>query len=308
MKPKQLNQMLPNQSFSQVLSLGIAVVVCLAASSVSANNSLDNGLDGYWTFDETSGGILHDSSGNGYNGSLVNFPSGQGNWTSGQTGGALQFGGPSTHEYVSVPNFAMPTTSMTLTAWVWADSTPNWATIAANWNGAWGAFNYATFGGTPDMSLYVADGGSPPNIVNVDYGVSSSSLSLNKWHFVAVVANGLTHSVTFMQDGIDTGIFGYGGQLFASSSQLNIGDDPSDTSPGQGNWDGKIDDLAIWSRALDPEELASIYDAGLAGQPLSALIPEPSVSVMFSLGILMIAGIHSAHKVVRCLVLRSKDV
>jgi len=66
--------------------------------------------------------------------------------------------------------------------------------------------------------------------------------------------------------------------------------------------------LAIWSQALDPEELASIYDAGLAGQPLSALIPEPSVSVMFSLGILMIAGIHSSHKVARCFVLRSKDV
>ncbi len=300
--------MFSKQSLSQALSLGIAVVVCLSASSVSANNSLDNGLDGYWTFDETSGGILHDSSGNGYNGSVVNFPGGQGDWTSGQTGGALQFGGPSTHEYVSVPNFAMPTASMTLTAWVWADSTPNWATIAANWNGAWGAFNFATFGGTPNMSLYVADGGSPPNIVNVDYGVSSSSLSVNKWHFVAFVANGLTHSVTFMQDGVDTGSFGYRGQLFASSSQLNIGGDPSDTSPGQGNWDGKIDDLAIWSRALNSEELASIYDAGLEGQPLSSLIPEPSVTVMFSLGILMVAGIHSAQKIVRCFVLRSKDL
>src|ERR1700690_2974589 len=91
----------------------IAAVVGLAASPVSADNLLQNivqpglanGLDGYWTFDETSGGILHDSSGHGFNGTLVNFPGGQGNWTSGQTGGALQFGGPSSHQYVGVPSF-----------------------------------------------------------------------------------------------------------------------------------------------------------------------------------------------------------
>jgi hypothetical protein len=41
------------------------------------------------------------------------------------------------HINVTVPNFAMPTASMTLTAWVWANSTPRWAAIAANWNGAW---------------------------------------------------------------------------------------------------------------------------------------------------------------------------
>jgi hypothetical protein len=268
----------------------IAAFVCLTTTPVSAQlNGLANGLDGYWTFDETSAGILHDSSGHGYNGTLINFPNGQGNWTSGKTGGALQFGGPSTHEYVSVPNFTMPTTSMTLTAWVWANSTPRWATIAANWNGAWGAFNYATFGSTPKMSVYVADGGSPPGIVNVDYGVSSASVSLNQWHFMAFVANSQTATVTFMQDGVADGSFGYGAQLFASSSQLNIGDDPSDTSPGQGNWDGKIDDLAVWTRALSSQELATIYNAGLAGQPLLTLIPEPSVMAMFSLGILIVS-------------------
>ena len=67
-------------------------------------------------------------------------------------------------------------------------------------------------------------------------------------------------------------------------------------SPGQGNWEGKIDDLAIWTRALSSQELAGIYNAGLAGQPLLTLIPEPSVMAMFSLGILMVAGIRSARK------------
>lgn len=283
----------------------IAALICLTAGPGSASiftpdvvapAGLANGLDGYWTFDDTTGGILHDYSGHGYNGTLVNYPSGQGNWTSGFLGGALQFGGYSTHEYVSVPNFAMPSTSMTLTAWVWADATPYWATVAANWNGAWGAFNYATFGGTPNMSLYTADGGSPPNIVNVDYGVSSASLSINQWHFLAFVANSQTGTVTFMQDGVAVGGYRYYGQLLASSSQLNIGDDPSDGSPGQGNWDGKIDDLAIWTRALSFQELAGIYQAGLAGQSLLTLIPEPSVMAMCGLGILMAAWMRIAQR------------
>jgi hypothetical protein len=143
--------------------------------------------------------------------------------------------------------------------------------------------------------LYVADGGNPPGEVNVDYGVSSASLSLNVWHFVAFVADSPSRTITFMQDGVVAGSFNYRGQLFASTSQLNIGDDPSDTSPSQGNWDGKIDDLAIWTRALSSQELADIYNAGLAGQPLSTLVPEPSVIEMVSLGLLMVAGIRSGH-------------
>jgi len=275
----------------------IAALACLAAGPAFADVTspsivplpgLATGLDGYWTFNERSGIVLHDSSGNGFNGTLVNFPGGQGNWTSGQLGGALQFGGPSSGQSVSVANFAMPTTSMTLTAWVWANTLPRWATIAANWNGAWGAFNYATFGGDPNMSLYVADAYVQGGI-NIDYGYSSTSLSLNQWHFVAFVANSANGTVTFMQDGALAGSFGYRGQLLASSSQLNLGDDPSDTATGQGNWDGKIDDLAIWTRALSTSELTSIYNAGLAGQSLQTLIPEPSALALGSAGLLMLA-------------------
>jgi hypothetical protein len=270
----------------------IAAVVCLSTATVSGNaapsGGLADGLDGYWTFSETSGGILHDSSGHGYNGTLVNYPLGQGNWTPSPLGGALLFGGTSAGQIVRVSTFAMPTTSMTLSAWVQANSIPRWATIAANWNGAWGAFNYGAFSNTRNLSLYVADGGNPPSEVNVDYGVSSASLSLNEWHFVAFVADSSTHTVTFMQDGIAAGSFNYHGQLFASSSQLTIGGD-------QGFWDGKIDDLAIWTRALSSQELGDIYNAGLAGQPLSTLVPEPSAMAMVSLGLLTLVGIRIRH-------------
>ena len=93
-----------------------------------------------------------------------------------------------------------------------------------------------------------------------------------------------------------TGHFTYGGQLFASSSQLNIGDDSSDTSSGQGNWNGRLDDLAIWTRALTSQELATIYTAGLAGQSLMTLIPEPSIAAMFLSSLVVAAGIRSRRR------------
>lgn len=262
---------------------GFAVLAASPALAI-VDSGLANGLDGYWTFNQTSGGMLVDSSGNGFSGNLVGYANGQGNWTSGLFGSALEFGGPGTGQYVSVPNFTFPTTSMTLTAWVWANSTPAWATIAANWNGAWGAFNFATFGQTPNMSLYVADKEYNPGDINIDYGVSGTSLSTGQWHFVAFVANAQDDTVTFMQDGNVTGSFRYLGQTLAASSTLNIGDDPSDTSAGQGNWDGKIDDLAIWNRALSSQELTTIYDGGLEGESLLNVIPEPSVLTLAMVG------------------------
>jgi hypothetical protein len=59
--------------------------------------------------------------------------------------------------------------------------------------------------------------------------------------------------------------------------------------PGQGNWDGEIDDLAIWMRALSFQEVATVYNAGLAGQPLLTLISEPTAMAIFGPGILMVA-------------------
>ena len=113
------------------------------------------------------------------------------------------------------------------------------------------------------MSLYVADAHVPGG-VNVDYDFSKASLSLGQWHFLAFVANSQTAFITFRQDGVVPGSFGYTGHLLTSSSQLNIGDDPSDTSPGQGNWDGKIDDLAPL-RVGNPVVLAAAFVVQTSG-------------------------------------------
>ena len=56
------------------------------------------GLTGYWNFNEDSGATAHDSSGNGYNGTVTGAP-----WVTGYVGSALSFNGGFLRRYVDYP-------------------------------------------------------------------------------------------------------------------------------------------------------------------------------------------------------------
>ena len=58
-------------------------------TEVMVKDAILNGLVGWWKFDEGSGTVAYDSSGNGNDGNLTNGP----NWTTGKIGGALSFDG-----------------------------------------------------------------------------------------------------------------------------------------------------------------------------------------------------------------------
>lgn len=250
---------------------------------------ITDGISGYWTFDETSGAVAHEASGQGLNGALMNYAGGQGNWTSGRIGGALQFGGPATQQYVVVPDFTKPTTSLTLSAWVWADSLTLWGTIAANWDGGYGTLNYSLFVSDPYFSLYFAE--PSPWGINVASGIETNGVppvSVGEWHHVAVVADSSTYQVQFWRDGQLSGEFFYGGNFYpAPVPQLDIGGTSSYGDPAVGYWEGKIDDLALWTRALSNEEIASIYNAGLNGQSMISLVPEPGTLAITTVGCLV---------------------
>jgi hypothetical protein len=75
-------------------------------STVNSNKNLINqaqGLVGYWSFDEGSGNIARDYSGNGNNGTLYNFNfTATSGWVDGKVGKALSFDG--VDDYVNVGN------------------------------------------------------------------------------------------------------------------------------------------------------------------------------------------------------------
>ncbi len=91
-----------------VASVGLDVShVGVAHATPSSAN-----LVAHWSFDQASGSVLTDDSGNGYNGTLVNAPT----WAAGKLGQALSF---SNGNYVSVGNIPTinGTNKFSMSAW-----------------------------------------------------------------------------------------------------------------------------------------------------------------------------------------------
>lgn len=82
------------------LRLWVSVLVLTLASSVATLAQPMQGMIGYWNFDEGSGTVAHDTSGNGYNGTVTGAT-----WTTGKINSALSFNGPT--NAVVTPNIAL---------------------------------------------------------------------------------------------------------------------------------------------------------------------------------------------------------
>ena len=81
-----------------------------------------DGLVGWWKFDEGSGTVAYDSSGNGHDGNLTNGPS----WTTGKIGGALSFDG--VDDYVEIKNYYGISANDPRTASAWLKSNFQYST------------------------------------------------------------------------------------------------------------------------------------------------------------------------------------
>ena len=113
-----------------------------------------------------------------------------------------------------------------------------------------------------------------------------ASISLNQvitnsdWHHVAAVGNGT--GITFYVDGTAYPGSGVMGSMPTGNSTraLDIGRCPS-TSP-LCQFDGQIDEAAIYDRALSASEIQAIYNAGTGGRCALVAVNDPPTSRTFS--------------------------
>ena len=236
------------------LSLGICIFLLangLTTGYVAAQ--LENGLIGYWSFDEGSGITANDSSGNGNNGTLVNGPI----WTPGEIAGALSFDG--VDDYVSFASQAQSTIS--ISAWVYAQATPG-----------------NVFPRIIDMPGYVLFLPEPSNPKSNpaslgflsrrsdrdgEWDTPANTMAYNSWNHVAVVydssstsnnadlyINGVKQTISKINPPRGTQTSNEGEGIIGNHIPLNRG------------WDGLIDELRIYNRALSAAEIVSLYDQG----------------------------------------------
>lgn len=227
---------------------------------------LSTGLIGYWKFDETEGNSAADTSSDNHPGSLSNFPDDGSQWVQGQIGGALQFGGPSTKQFVVVQDYAKPTSTLTVSAWVYADQLGSWASFVKNWGSTdAGQFHFGIFADGQHENIYIKQAdGKTPNVSDPD------PFPVGEWQHVAVVCDG--SKVRLYRNGAEVASTDYDGTLVLPPMNCigigaKIANDCKDADTGApGFWQGKMDDVGVWNRGLSPDEIAAIYAKGQAGR------------------------------------------
>ena len=250
----------------------------------------------YWRLNETSGNVAYNQIAGSPHGSYINTP------TLGQPGPptpalpgdtAVDFNG--SNEYVSVPdNAALDITGeIAISAWVNVDSyTGALFPIASKRRNSGGTnshdddMNYSMSVGQDGSLRFAYRTGPTLNDAAYTIFTPAGAIGLDSWYHVAV-------SYTFGSNGTENVLF-INGQPVANCSwtQLPNGAPAATNShplmigrdyyAGNGDTrfaDGLLDEVAIFSKALSPEQIQAQYQAGGG-----AVVPEPA-----SLGLLGLA-------------------
>jgi len=244
----------------------IAAILIVLIGTGSAWADLADGLIAHWMLDETSGTTAEDSAG-GNDGTLVNGPV----WTTGQIGGALSFDG--NNDSINVPDNDDFTSNVgTVCAWIklsgWGEN--NYGRIAQHLTGLVKSGNAKGFdwnvrGSTHNIAFGLYNGSSYSTI-----GSAPDSVSLDKWYHVAVVWDG-TNVITYI-DGSQSGTPVPQTIVPANpSTNLLIGTN----NAGNYNFNGKIDDVRIYDRALTADQIEQLYEPGNCSRPSVPYDPDP---------------------------------
>ena len=235
-----------------------------AANIAHSNVGISNGLVGYWTFD--GGSIdwrknqMTDMSGNGNTGQPVSMSTSS-SPTAGKIGQALNFDNTST--YVQLPSIA--SSNQTISAWVnrrsLADGTdPDWVDAilykgSDDHNGFFGMYIDGIASETPG-NLYAYLRTAASGVVYCDSGVQAVQ---NKWYLVTATKDG--SNIRVYVDGKLGNTCAYSG-TDTNSYQWFIGKEDDPGYPYQ--FDGKMDDVRIYNRALSGQEVQQLYHQGAA--------------------------------------------
>lgn len=210
------------------------------------------GLVGWWLFQEGAGGMVNDLSGNGNIGTLNNFafpPTPSSGWNPGRIGRTLAYDG--TNDYIALgtaSSFGIPTggDSKAFSFWFRTTGAGSGATQhmilsygVALQNSSWRiSINAGLLG-------IFSNGG--------DSVSTSNTYNDGEWHHAVAMLDGNTLSLTV--DGGDEVVSADGTNINTADTVIEIG---QDVVAGSRWFDGLIDDVRIYNRALTQPEIQDI--------------------------------------------------
>jgi hypothetical protein len=283
-------QLAQSGNYSVVVSNSISNVT----SQIAELSVFESALVGLWRFNESNGTTALDSSGLGNNGTLEGENGNVPGWVESQAGfgNALSFTNDGTdHAYVSVPASGSlligetATNPWTITAWAYESSdgtgqfVAEFGRILVIDDGT--AFQFES-GEMGDDEMYTwARAETNWQIGWLAY--PSVAPILDQWVHWAVVYDGVHLSIyRNANQGTNAGFASLpvtaplGGYLGFTDAIL-IGSEPA--QDGTRNWNGKLDDVAVFNVALTQSQIQAVMSGDF-----TAFIPPPPLSISSSSG------------------------
>ena len=223
---------------------------------------------GLWHFNEGSGNVARDASGNGNNGTLQNVE--EEDWVDGKYGKALEFDGQD--DYVSIDyDSSLQPNNLTISFWLYPKSVNELQFLIYHRTSqatTWGAYGVELRNN--GLIGFRTEGHSS----QVDF--SKNTVLINRWTHVTVTYDGAIKRIYL--NGIFDNIASYpSGLYYGGSYQTLIGQ----RSDGYGKFLGIIDEVRISNISRTPDEIRQAYQAGIAirgGQAqLSSEVYNPGV-------------------------------
>ena len=230
------------------VSVLVAVFVLVGlASPAIAQASSDAAL--VMHFDEGSGTIAKDESGHGNDGTIYGAT-----WMTGVSGKALEFDGSNDYVDCGYDSSLDITDAITVEAWVNAKlSTANQVIVDKYKPGVGGYMLDVRSTGNFGFLVIFSDGGD---------GIARSSMTTNEWIHLVGVYNGIGNTYLYINGNLTDSDYDAGKTtLITNDKSATIGYPYTRFN----YFNGIIDEVAIYNRALSPEEIKAHYLAKRAG-------------------------------------------
>ena len=232
----------------KLLILASLVIISITASgqmmlpgvvaSSRLKSTLTNGLYGHWKFENNA----EDSFG-AYDGTATNVT-----YVAGKSGNAASFNGSTSK--VVIGNVIKPTTAMSFSVWIkdGGQSAEKHVISHTIYDGAWKGWRFTRYSDNA-AGVLITDGIG--NFLDVAFG---STYSNDVWHHVVFTWNGTTAYV--YQDGTKNSGWTFTPDIgYGTTHNLTFGANDS----GAQVYDGEIDELRIYNRALTDAEANELY-------------------------------------------------
>ena len=242
------------------------ITFCLMVAVTGSSYAYKESIVAAWTFDGDEGDAIIDASGNANNGVLA----GNAPHVGGAFGEALEYDAATT--YFEVPFSEslrlLNETSFTLAAWFVANEIPDTNRVVLQQldaNGTGRTWLYVTSDTGGEIASYLGAGRTSSGIFVVP----------GEWYHVAVVVteSGDTDSVQLYVNGSPEGDPLAAGMENCEGA-FHIG---AHKNPASNVWDGLLDEVVLFNKALSQAEIESLMANGILGS--AAVKPEGKLAV-----------------------------